>query len=200
MLQSQLSMRERKLQDLEAKLLRNDQDLDIKLSTATKDLQGAKKQVRDLLDENRSIRQQMTDLSSTSASFEDVIRRKDSELAILRTDLKKYQDDRKRFEDEKHLLASQHDSVQDRLRQVQAEMEAVRSQHAQLEREAADARRALDEQTSANEQVEMLEAQLHDIKGELFQTQTDLSRERQSRDDVKTVSYTHLTLPTKRIV
>ena len=39
----------------------------------------------------------MTDLSSTSASFEDVIRRKDSELAILRTDLKRFQDDRKRF-------------------------------------------------------------------------------------------------------
>jgi myosin protein heavy chain len=192
MLQSQLSLRERKMQDLEAKLLENDQELDLKLSAANKELQGTKKQVRDLVEENRSVRQQMSDLSSTSASFEDVIRRKDSELAILKTDLKKYQDDRKRFEDEKHNLTSQHSSVQNRLRSVQAEMEAVRTQHAQLEREAADARRALEEQTSANEQVAMLEAQLHDIKGELFEAQTDLSRERQSRDDVKQIAEAEL--------
>ena len=192
MLQSQLSLRDRKMKDLEAKLLENDQELDIKLSAANKELQGTKKQVRDLIDENRSVRQQISDLSSTSASFEDVIRRKDSELAILKTDLKKYQDDRKRFEDEKHNLTTQHSSVQNRLRSVLAEMEAVRTQHAQLEREAADARRALEDQTSANEQVEMLEAQLHDIKGELFEAQTDLSRERQSRDDVKQIAEAEL--------
>ena len=188
MLQSQLSLKERKSQDLEAKLLKNDQDLDLKLVNTTKDLQGSKKQIRDLLDENKSIRQQMSDLSGTSASFEDVIRRKDSELAILKTDLKKFQDDRKRFEDEKHTLTTKHDSIQNKLRTVQAEMDAVKTQHSQLEREAADAKRALEEQTEANEQVEMLEAQLHDIKGELFQTQTDLSREQQSRDDVKKIA------------
>ncbi|KAK4561321.1 class II myosin [Recurvomyces mirabilis] len=188
MLSSQLSLKDRKLQDLEAKLVHNDQELDIKLATATKDLQGAKKQIRDLLDENRYIRQQMTDLSTTSASFEDVIRRKDSELAIMRTDLRKFQDDRKRFEDEKYTLTTKHDGVQNRLRQIQAEMEAMRTQTSQLEREAADAKRALEEQTSANAQVDMLEAQLHDVKGELFQTQTDLSRERQSRDDVKKIA------------
>jgi myosin protein heavy chain len=188
MLQSQMSLKERKLQELESKLLKNDQDLDIKLANATKDLQASKKQIRELIDENRSIRQQMSDLSTTSASFEDVIRRKDSELAILKTDLKKFQDDRKRFEDEKHSLTTKHDSVQNRLRQVQAEMEAMKTQKAQLEREAADAKKALDEQTTANAQVEMLEAQLHDIKGELFQTQTDLNKERQSRDDVKRIA------------
>ena len=188
MLQSQLSLRERKVQDLEAKLLNNDSELDAKLATTTKDLQGSKKQVRDLLDENRSIRQQMSDLSTTSASFEDVIKRKDSELAILKTDLRKFQDDRRRFEEEKHQLTAKHDNVQSRVRNIQAEMEAMRTQQAQLEREAADAKRALDEQTSASDQVDMLESQLHDIKGELFQAQTDLSRERQSRDDVKRIA------------
>ena len=195
MLQSQLSLKDRKLQDLEAKLLKTDQDLDLKLATATKDLGNAKKQVRDLLDENRSIRQQMSDLSASSTSYEDLIKRKDSDLAILKTDLKRFQDDRKRFEDEKHSLTSQHTSVQSRLRDVQAEMQAMRTQHVQLEREATDARRALEEQTSASEHVAMLEAQLHDIKGELFQAQTDLSREQQSRDDVKRIAaaeYEHL--------
>lgn len=188
MLQSQLSLKDRKLQDLEAKLLKNDQDLDLKLSTATKDLQGAKTQIKDLIEENRSIRQQMTDLSASSTSYEDLIKRKDSELAILKTDLKRYQDDRKRFEDEKRDLTSKHEHVQTRMRNLQAEMEAMQTQHTQLQREAADAKKALEDQNSANEQVEMLEAQLHDIKGELFQAQTDLSRERQSRDDVKQIA------------
>jgi myosin protein heavy chain len=188
MLQSQLSLKDRKLQDLEAKLLKNDQDLDIKLAATNKDLAGTKKQIRDLIDENRSIRQQMSELSSTSTSFEDLIRRKDSELSVMRSDLKQFQDDRKRFESEKLGLTTRHDGIQNQLRQVQAEMDAMRAQYSQLEREAADARKALEEQTSVNDQVEILQAQIHDIKGELFQTQTDLSRERQSRDDVKRIA------------
>ncbi|WPH04944.1 myosin type-2 heavy chain 1 [Acrodontium crateriforme] len=188
MLQSQLSLKERKAQDLESKLLENDQQMDLKLSAANKDLSISKKQIRDLLDENRSIRQQISDLSTTSASFEDVIRRKDSELAILKTDLRKFQDDRTRFEQEKQTLTSKHSNVENRLRQIQAEMEAMKTQKTQLEREAADAKRALEEQADASAQVEMLESQLHDIKGELYQVQTDLSRERQSRDDVKQIA------------
>ena len=188
MLQSQLSMKDRKLQELQAKLLQNDQDLEQNLANVKKELQGSKQRVRELVDENKSIRGQMSDLSTTSTGFEDLIRRKDSELSILKTDLKKFQDDRKRFEDEKRSLTTQHDSVQSRLRQISAEMEAMKTQNAQLEREATDAKKALEEQTSANEQVEILEAQLHDVKGELFQTQTELSRERQSRDDIKSIA------------
>jgi len=188
MLKSHLSLRERKMQDLEAKLLKTDQDLDLKLSNTTKDLNASKKQVKDLLDENRSIRQQMTELATTSTSFEDLIRRKDSELAILKTDLKKFQDDRKRFEEEKAGLTTRHDTVQNRLRGTLAEMEAIKSQHSQLEREAADAKRALEEQANANTQSEILEGQITDLKAELFQVQTELSRERQSRDDVKRIA------------
>ena len=188
MLQSQISLKDRKLHDLEEKLVKNDQDLEVRLSETTKDLQGSRKQVRELVEENKSIRQQITNLTKTSASFDDVIRRKNSELAILKTDLRKFQDDRKRFEDEKQSLATRHDGVQNSLRQVQAEMEAMKTQHGQLAREANDAKRALEQQTTANAQVEILESQLHDIKGELFQTQTDLSRERQSRDDIKRIA------------
>jgi len=188
MLKSHLSLRERKMQDLEAKLLKTDQELDIKLENTTKDLIASKKQVKDLLDENRSIRQQMTELATTSTSFEDLIRRKDSELAILKTDLKKFQDDRKRFEEEKAGLTTRHDTVQNRLRGTLAEMEAIKSQHTQLEREAADAKRALEEQANATTQSEILEGQITDLKAELFQVQTELSRERQSRDDVKRIA------------
>lgn len=189
MLTSHLAVKDRKLQDLEARLLKNDQDLDIKLAASTKELTASKKQVKELIDENRSIRQQMSDLSSTSSSYEDLIRRKESELAILKTDLRKFESDRQLFESEKRTLTSKHDSVQSQVREAKAEMEAMKSQHAHLEREAADAKRLLADKISEDEKAgegrKMLESQIEDLKSQLFQVQQDLSRERQSRDDVQ---------------
>lgn len=189
MLKSHLSLKERKMQDLENKLLKTDQDLDIKLAASTKDLQATKKQVKELLDENRSIRLQMTDLSTTSTSYEDLVRRKESELAILKTDIRNYENDRKSFDSERRTLASKHDSIQSRLREVQAEMEAMRTQVKQSEREAADAKKLLAEKLSEDAKTgqgrKLLETQIGDLKAQLFQVQTELSRERQSRDDVE---------------
>ncbi|QIW94525.1 hypothetical protein AMS68_000043 [Peltaster fructicola] len=187
-LQSQLSLKERKLVDLERKVLHNDQELEGNLAVATRDLQASRKRIAELMEENQTVRLQISDVTTTTAKFEDVVRRKDSELAILKTDLKRFQDDRKRFDEEKQQLTTRHDGAQNRLRQVQAEHDALKSQHTQVQREAADARRALDENASSSQQVEMLEAQLHSIKGDLFQAQSDLSREQQSRDDVKQIS------------
>jgi myosin protein heavy chain len=189
MLTSHLSLKERKLEDLQAKLLKTDQDLDIKLAASQKEVQAGKNQIKELLDENRQIRQQITDLSSTSTSYEDLIRRKESELAILKTDLKNYENDRRLFDDEKRTLASKHDDLQSRLRDAKAELDAVRSQKQQLEREAADAKRLLEEKISEdNEYTEsrkLLEEQTNALKAELFAVQKELSRERQSRDDVE---------------
>jgi myosin protein heavy chain len=189
MLQSHLSLKEQKLQDLEAKLLKTDQDLDIKLAASAKEVQAGKKQIKELLDENRQIRQQMADLSSTSTSYEDLIRRKESELAILKSDLKNYENDRRLFDDEKRTLASKHDDLQSRLRDAKAELDAVRSQKQQLEREAADAKRLLEEKITEDAEYsegrKLLEEQLESLKTELFEAQKNLSRERQSRDDVE---------------
>ncbi|KAF2677463.1 hypothetical protein K458DRAFT_481368 [Lentithecium fluviatile CBS 122367] len=160
-----LSQEERKLQDLEAKLLKTDQDLDIKLAASTKELQTTKKHIR----------QQIADLSSTSTSYEDLIRRKESELAILKTDLKKYESDRQIFDSEKKTLASKHDDLQSRLRDAKADLDAM------------DAKRLLEEKISEDEKSgegrRLLEEQIEDLKGELFEVRRELSRERQSRDD-----------------
>ncbi len=189
MLKSHLSLKDRKLQDLEAKMLKSDQDLDLKLSASNKEVQAGKTQIKGLLDENRQIRQQISDLSSTSTSYEDLIRRKESELAILKTDLKKYESDRQFFDQEKRTLASKHDDLQSRLREAQAELDAVRSQKEQLEREASDARKLLEQKISEDAQSsqgrKLLEEQLDSLKAELFNVQKELSRERQSRDDVE---------------
>lgn len=189
MLNSHLSLKERKLQDLESKLLKSDQDLDVKLAHATKELSVSKKQIKELVDENRQIRQQISDLSSTSTGYEDLVRRKESELSILRGDLKRHESEKKSFEGEKNSLSNRHDNMQKRLREVQAEMDAIKSQKTQLEREAADAKKLLEAKISEDMQSgqsrKMLDEQTKDLKSQLFQVQTELSRERQSRDDVQ---------------
>ncbi|GAB1215774.1 hypothetical protein ATERTT37_004971 [Aspergillus terreus] len=189
MLQSNLSLKERKLQDLEAKLLKTDQDLDIKLAKTSKELDQSKKQVKDLLEENRSIRQQISDLSSTSTSYEEMLRRKESEIAVLRKDSRKHEEDKRQLENEKKTLSTRHDNMQKRLRDLQAEADAMRSEKSQLEREVADVKKLLEEKISEDAQAgegrKLLEQQIQDLKNELFQVQADLSRERQSRDDVQ---------------
>lgn len=189
MLESQLHLQERKVSDLEAKLLKTDQDLDVKLATTTKDLHASRKQIKDLVDDNRQIRQQIQELSATSTGYEDMIRRKESEIAVLKTDQKRYDAEQKALQSERNMFASRHDSIQTRLREIQAEVDATRTQKAQLEREAADTKKLLDAKLSEDAQAgnnrRMLNSQIDDLKTELFQVQADLSRERQSKDDVR---------------
>jgi len=185
MLESQLGLRDRKLQELESKLLRNDQELDLKLAASDKALAASKKQVKDLVDENKVIRQQMAELSSTSTSFEDLIRRKESEIAVLKSENKKLDADHKTFEGEKRTLISKHEGIQSRLRDAQAEIEGLKLQKAQVERDAIDAKRALEERITNDETKKKLERQVEDLRSELVQVQKELSRERQSRDDVQ---------------
>ncbi|KAI1307533.1 myosin-11 [Xylaria venustula] len=188
MLQSQLSLKDRKVRDLEGRLLKNEQDADIKLAATQKELQSLKMREQTLSRDNREIQQQLSQLSKTSTEYEDLVRKKESELALLRVDNKKYEIDQRNLEDQKKALLSEKEKTAGRLREVQAEMEAMRSQQSQLRREADDAKQILQarlsEDAQANQNRELLESQIEDLKNQLFTIQTDLSRERQSRDDV----------------
>ncbi|TAQ89190.1 hypothetical protein B7494_g2481 [Chlorociboria aeruginascens] len=199
MLQSQMSMKDRKVQDLEGRLLKEDHDLDIKLANTTKELHASRLRERDLTNDNRRVQDQISELSATSTGYEDLVRRKESELAILRSDNQKYESERRTFDLEKKSLASEKENVVNRLREVQAEMFAMKSQKANLEKEAADARTLLDarltEDAQAGQNRKMLEGQIADLKHQLSEVQRDLSKERQSRDDVQLLSdhkYTEL--------
>lgn len=188
MLQSQLSLKERKARDLEGKLLKIDQDADIKLAASQKELQALRSREQHLSRENREVQQQLSQLSKTSTDYEDLVRKKESELAILRGDNKKFQIEQRSFEDQRKTLATEKEKMSNRLREVQAEMTAMKSQQSQLQREAEDAKRVLEarlsEDAQANEILQQLESQITDLKDQLYKTQMDLSRERQSRDDV----------------
>lgn len=192
MLQSQMGMKDRKVQDLETKLLKVDQGLDIKLSNTTKELHATRAREQDLAAENRKIQQQIAELSATSTDYEAIVRRKESELAVLRSDNQKYEVERKKFDSEKKVLSSDKENIVNRLREVQAEMFAMKSQKSNLEKEAAEAKKLLDarltEDAQAGQNRKMLESQITDLKEQLANVQRDLSRERQSRDDVQLLS------------
>lgn len=192
MLQSQLNLKDRKARDLESKLLQIDQDLEVKLRTAQKDLQSSKSRESQLALENRQVQQQLSELSKTSTDYEDLVRKKESELSVLRGDNKKFEMERRTFEEQKKVLVSEKETAASKLREVQAEITAIKSQQSQLEREAEDAKKLLEtrlsEDAQADENRQVLEAQIKDLKDELFNIQKELSRERQSRDDVLLLS------------
>ena len=188
-LQSQLHLQERKMSEIEAKAVRNDQELEIKLMSTSKDRQKSHLQVKELLSDNSQIRQQLSQLSSTSTSYEDVIRRKDSEIALLKNDQARFDGELKSLLSEKANFETRYAKIQARLRQVQADSDAATTQRSTLEREVADAKRILDAKLSEDVQASTtrrtLEGQMTDLKSQLYQAQEELSRERQSRDDVQ---------------
>lgn len=192
MLQSQLSLKDRKAKDLEAKLLQIDQDAGVKLLTTQKELQTSKTREQTLSRENRDIQQQLSQLSKTSTDYEDLVRKKESELSVLRGDVKRFQLEHRTLEEQHKTLTAEREKNQTRLHEIQAEMTAMKTQHSQLQREAQDANKLLQARLSEDAQVhqnrEILESQIKDLKDQLFTVQTELSRERQSRDDVALIA------------
>lgn len=148
MLQSHLTLKDRKLQDLEAKLLKTDQELDVKFAQASKELEQSKERNKELIDENRSIRDQISDLSATSTGYEEMLRRKESEMTVLRNDVRKHEEDKQQLVLEKNSLTTRHDNMQNRLRELQAEMDAMMSEKLQLEKEVQDVKHLLEEKIS----------------------------------------------------
>lgn len=188
MLESQLSLKDRKVRDLETKLLKADQDLEVKLLNTQKELQASRSKNSILSAENHGIQQQLTQLSKTSTDYEDLVRKKESELALLRSDNKKYEIERRGLEEQKRTLSAEREKAAERLHEVQAQLSAMKSQQSQLQREAEDAKKLLQarlsEDAQADQNRQLLESQINDLKEELYKTQMELSRERQSRDDV----------------
>lgn len=188
MLQSQLALKDRKTKDLEDKLLKIDQDLEVKLFTAQKDLDAAKVRETRLARENQEVHEQLTELSKTSTDYEDLVRSKESELALLRDDKRQSEAERRSLEEQKRALTEDMEKNAAKFRDVQAEFVALKSKQMQLEREAQDAKVLLEARLSEDAQAEknrkVLESQIKDVQDELYQTQMELSRERQSRDDV----------------
>lgn len=192
MLNSHLSMKDRKVHELESKILKHDQDLDINLANATKELRESKMQVKDLSEENREVKKQVSDLSKTSTGYEELVRRKEGELSVLRTDAKIFETEKQKLHTERDTLNSRFGTMQKRVTELQAQMDAMISAKTQLEKEATDTKKMLEtkitEDAEAGQSRKLLEEQVQDLKSQLYHAQAELSRERQSRDDVQMLS------------
>lgn len=187
-LKSQIRRKDQKVQDLEGKLLEMDQDSQVKLRAAQKEVDASKLRESRLGQENKDVKFQLSQLSKTSTDYEDLVRSKESELTLLRSDKRKFETERRALENGKRILAEEKNKISSRFRDVQAELDAMRSKHSQLEREAEEAKALLaarlSEDAQADQNMSLLEAQIKDLKEQLYNIQMDLSRERQSRDDV----------------
>jgi len=184
MLQSQLGLKARKIQDFENQILKVDQDLEIKLSATSKELQASKKQVEQLSEDNGTIREQLAQLSSTSTEYEDILRLRESELVVLKAEVRRLQSDRQIVDEENRQLFVEHDNLKSRLRDMQGETSALKAYTSQLEHEATDTKQLLEDRSSEDAQSGF-KIQIHDLEFELNKAQSELNRERQSRDDVQ---------------
>ena len=166
MLQSQLSVKERKVQDLETKLVKLDQDSELELNAAQRELQSTKFRETQLAHENEDIQRQLNELSKTSTDYEDLVRQKESELALLRTDNKNFESERQSLEDQKKSLTTEKEKNAEKYREAQAELVAMKSRQSQLEREAEDAKNLLEarlsEDAQADQNRQVLESQIKD--------------------------------------
>lgn len=189
MLQSQLSLKDRKARDLEGKLLKIDQDAEVKLHATQKELDSVKARESRLSRENKEVYGQLSQLSKTSTDYEDLVRQKESELSVLRKENKRYESERQGLEDQRKSLASEREKSSSKLHALQTEVEVTRSKQSQLQREAEEAnsllQARLSEDAQADQNRQRLETQMKDLKDELYKAQSELSRERQSRDDVR---------------
>lgn len=188
MLTSQLALKDRKLQELEHNQATVDRDLDKKLADTSNELQASKRQIRELLEENRQTRQQMSDLSASSADFDNMIRRKESELNMVKNDLRKLQADREAFEGERRTLSTKHEQIQGQLRQLRTESDTFRAQKLEAERELHETRKLLDAHISEDEAKKQLEDHVQHLTSQLLETQEELHREQQTRDNSDALS------------
>ncbi|KAI5791882.1 myosin heavy chain [Geopyxis carbonaria] len=188
LLRSHLSLKEKKANELEKAVMESNLKLEEQNMQADRDLRGNQKQIQDLVEDNRKLREQLTDLSATSTSYEDLVRRKESELSILHADLKKMDLDRKIFEDERKSLTAKHEEVLARLQSVHSELESLKREKHHLEKEAADAHRLLEakisEEMESGKGRQLLDEQVKELKSELALVQAELDKERQSRTEI----------------
>jgi myosin protein heavy chain len=187
-LRNRITLKEKMIGELERALVESDQKLDEHLAQADSDLKGNQRQIRDLVDENRNLRDQLADLTATSTSYEDLVRRRESELSMLHADLKKAELECKVFEDERSKLTAKHDDVRGRLRDLQSEVETLETEKVRLAKEASDAHKLLEskisEEMESGKGRQLLDQQIKELKSELAEVQVELTKERKSRNNI----------------
>ena len=143
-LQSQLSLKDRKMTELENTLSKIDKDAESKLTKTAEDLANTKFQLREMDGQNKELRNQIDDLSTTASKSNTVLRKKEKELEDLMADIEQYEDEKDALLAEKEKIASEHGQMQSRHKALQADIDSMNEKRRRMEMEAAEVKRHLE--------------------------------------------------------
>ncbi|RMZ83706.1 hypothetical protein DV738_g1099, partial [Chaetothyriales sp. CBS 135597] len=143
-LNNQLSLKDRKIHDLDAALSKVDAEAETKLKTALADLTTTKNLLRERDGQTRELRRQIDDMSLAASKHDELMRRKDHELAELNDEIKKLEEENDELNAENEKMKDGHGLMQTRHRQLQDDVDALREKKRILDRDAADVRKHLE--------------------------------------------------------
>ncbi|CAN6615001.1 myosin-1 [Trichomonascus vanleenenianus] len=182
-LNSLLADKDKKIKELEEKLKVSDQELEGKVKSLTSNYESASKQVKDLLKENKDIRSQLDDLFNTSSGYEELLRKKESELATHKSDISRLKEDLEQINKVKYSLQQKHDTMEKELKVARRDMKELQESYSRLEKEAEYSRKLLEAKISQNEKEsqgrKLLDNQIQDLKLDLSKQAQAFAAEKQ---------------------
>ncbi|KAG5363689.1 Myosin type-2 heavy chain 1 [Yarrowia sp. B02] len=135
MIRNCVAMREAKIEELEARLEESEKELGSRLAAATSGFDSANRRIRELIRENKEVRDQLADLHATSFGYEKLVRKKEQEQAVLKADLDRHVQDLADISRQKQSLETKHESVSAELAAANEEIRTLSANHEQLKQE-----------------------------------------------------------------
>lgn len=155
MIRNCVAMREAKIEELEARLEESEKELGSRLAAASSGFDSANRRIRELIRENKEVRDQLADLHATSFGYEKLVRKKEQEQAVLKADLDRHVKDLEDISRQKQSLETKHESVSAELAAANEEIKTLSANHDQLKKEL-EARRQESESEDKQKTARML--------------------------------------------
>lgn len=159
MIRNCVAMREAKIEELEARLEESEKELGSRLAAATSGFDSANRRIRELIRENKEVRDQLADLHATSFGYEKLVRKKEQEQAVLKADLDRHVKDLADISRQKQSLETKHESVSAELAAANEEIKTLSANHEQLKQELETRRQESESEEKQKTAQMMLETE-----------------------------------------
>ncbi|KAG5354398.1 Myosin type-2 heavy chain 1 [Yarrowia sp. C11] len=188
MIRNCVAMREAKIEELEGRLEESEKELGSRLAAATSGFDSANRRIRELIRENKEVRDQLADLHATSFGYEKLVRKKEQEQAVLKADIDRHVKDLEDISRQKHSLETKQESVSAELAAANEEIKTLSANHEQLKQELEKRRQESESEEKQKAAQMMLETEALKeelakerrkrtvAESEVSKTQNDLSR------------------------
>ncbi|QNQ00720.1 Myosin type-2 heavy chain 1 [Yarrowia lipolytica] len=159
MIRNCVAMREAKIEELESRLEESEKELGSRLAAATSGFDSANRRIRELIRENKEVRDQLADLHATSFGYEKLVRKKEQEQAVLKADLDRHVKDLEDISRQKQSLETKHESVSAELAAANEEIKTLSANHEQLKQELETRRQESESEEKQKAAQMMLETE-----------------------------------------